>query len=65
MTELMHDATQRLSAATKEDYNRNALADIFYADGTLLLGVSDAHLNVYLHAVSWAGSLYGMELHWG
>ena len=35
-----------------------------YADDTLLIGVANAHVNEYLHAVANAGRRYGMELHW-
>ena len=38
---------------------------LVYADDTLLLGVSAAHMAEYLQAVASAGELYGMELHNG
>ena len=39
------------------------IATCFSADDTLLLAVSDACLNNFLHAVYQAGLRYGMELH--
>ena len=41
------------------------LADLLYADDTLLLSVSAASLERFLKAVSNAGASYGLELHWG
>ena len=45
-------------------HHRGDLADVVYADDTLLLGTSDCHLQEFLSEVANAGSLYGMELHW-
>ena len=39
------------------------MADIVYADDTLLLATSDGHLQEFLSRVADAGKLYGMELH--
>ena len=36
-------------------YNRGDLADVAYADGTLLLGTSDPHLQDYLSQIADAG----------
>ena len=64
MTVLMHDAVSNLGGAALLAYNRGDLADIVYADDTLLLGTCDPHLQDYLSQVADAGLLYGMELHW-
>ena len=64
MTVLMHDAVSNLNGAALLAYNRGDLADIVYADDTLLLGTSDPHLQDYLSQIADAGLLYGMELHW-
>ena len=65
MTVLMHDAVNLLSPAARAAYEKGELADLVYADDTLLLGVSSAHMTEYLQAVASAGELYGMELHNG
>ena len=61
----MHDAVQMLSVAAREAFRRGALADIAYADDTLLLSVSPSFLQEYLIAITKAGQLYGLELHNG
>jgi hypothetical protein len=65
MSVLLTDAMDMLSKGAKDAHMKGDLADMVYADDTLLLSVSDAHLNEYLHAVAAAGARYGMELHWG
>ena len=37
---------------------------MLYADDTLLIGYEEEGLQDLLEAVSWAGSQYGMSLHW-
>ena len=64
MTVLMHDAVSNLDDAASRAYFRGDLADIVYADDTLLLGSSDSHLQQFLSKVADAGDMYGMELHW-
>ena len=63
MSAVMHDAT--LSPEAKAAHNSGTLADIVYADDTLLLGSSPAFLHEFLQAVSAAGRTYGLELHEG
>ena len=41
------------------------MADIVYADDTLLLGAYAKHVEEFLRAVSGAGRAYGLELHEG
>ena len=65
MSVLMHDAVNLLHGAARAAFDRGDLADIVYADDTMLLGVSDDHLTEYMQAVALAGKQYGMEFHWG
>ena len=65
MTMLMHDAVELLSPAAKESYNKGDLANIVYADDTLLLGVSAPFVSEFINAVETAGKQYGLELHYG
>ena len=65
MTVLLDDAVKALSHDAREEYNKGELADVVFADDTLLMGVSDVHVSSYLHAVAESGKRYGMELHWG
>ena len=65
MSMIMREAVDKLSDSAKEAYKRRDLADVVYADDTLLLGVSREHLQEFLQAVASAGQSYGMELHWG
>ena len=64
MSVLLHDAVSMLQDGARAAYRRGDLADVIYADDTLLIGVSSQHLGEYLHAVAAAGAQYGMELHW-
>jgi hypothetical protein len=61
MSAVMHDAVQMLSPSTKAAYDNGTLADIVYADDTLLLGASAKHVEEFLRAVSGAGRAYGLE----
>lgn len=65
MIVLMSDAVAMLTPQARTAYVRGDLADITFADDTLLIGVSPAFLNEFLAAVSAAGQRYGMELHFG
>ena len=65
MSVIMHDAVGMLSPPAREAYRKGALADIVYADDTLLLSVSPKFLQEYLSCVTAAGQLYGLELHSG
>ena len=64
MSVLLSDASAMLSAPAKLAYERGDLSDVVYADDTLLISTSSAHLAEYLSAVAKAGEKYGMELHW-
>ena len=65
MSLLMHDAVGMLSPRAREAYERGDLADITFADDTLLLGASPKFLAEFLQAVVTAGARYSMELHYG
>ena len=60
----MHDAVSNLVVPSAVAYEKGDLADIVYADDTLLLATCDSHLQEFLSRVADAGKLYGMELHW-
>ena len=64
MTVLMKDAVSSLGDSAGAAYQRGDLADIVYADDTLLLASSDHHLQEFMSMVADAGRLYGMEFHW-
>ena len=61
----MSDAVKSLSHPALQAYDKGDLADLVFADDTLLLGVSPTHLSEYLQAVTTAGQRYGLELHSG
>jgi len=65
MTVLMTDAQAMLSKGAAEAIQRGDLADLLYADDTLVLGVSAAHVGELAIAIEQVGSRYGMVLHWG
>jgi hypothetical protein len=65
MSILLHDAVGMLNPAASTQYAAGELAEVVYADDTLLIGVADKHLEEYLRAVYEAGRRYGMELHFG
>ena len=64
MSVLLQDAVDILNAATSAEYAKGDLADVLYADDTLLLGVKEQHLEEFLRAIHEAGRRYGMELHY-
>ena len=63
MSVLLHDAVRALSPEAHAAYQRGDLADLVYADDTLILGVCDAHVSEYLVAIEDAGKRFGLELH--
>jgi len=60
MSVLLQDAVDILNASASAQYAKGDLADVLYADDTLLLGVKDSHLVEFLRAVCEAGKRYGM-----
>jgi hypothetical protein len=65
MTVLMEDALGKLPDGDKELAARGVLANLLYADDTLLLGVEGKSVQRYLEAIVKVGAAYGLELHWG
>ena len=63
MTALMQDAISSLSPEARNAYERSDLADLAYADDTLLFGVSARHVQELLHRVASGAQHYGLELH--
>ena len=63
MSALMHDAVSLLSPSAAQAYSQGNLADLAYADDTLLIGASSEHVQEFLSAVAQAGQRYGLELH--
>ena len=61
----MQDAADKLPPDDQVLLKRGCLAELLYADDTLLLSVSANSLERFLAAVSSAGATYGLELHWG
>ena len=55
----------KLPRQAREAYDRGDLADLVYADDTLLIGASTKHLETFLAAVEAAGRYFGLELHDG
>jgi len=65
MSVLLHDAVGLLGPSAARLYATGDLADLVYADDTLIIGVDRLHIEEYLQAVYVAGQRYGMELHFG
>ena len=63
MSIIMSDAVASLSPATRRAYDVDDLADLAFADDTLLIGISSAHVSEFLQAVRAAGERFGLELH--
>ena len=63
MSTIMHDAVQLLSNAARNAYGVGDLADLAFADDTLLIGVSSLHVSEFLAAVKTSAERFGMELH--
>jgi hypothetical protein len=63
MSAVMNDAVKSLSPSSKAAYENRDLADIVYADDTLLIGANPQLLNEFLAAVCFAGRMVGLELH--
>jgi len=65
MTVLMRDVVDNMTPQDRQLFERGDLADLLYADDTLLLSLSAASLERVLSLVSHAGAAYGLELHAG
>ena len=64
MTVLMHDAKNSLSHSAKQAYEQGDLEDVLFADDTLLISTTGAHLEEYMSAVTACGAHYGLQVHW-
>ena len=65
MTVLRTDAAAQLNIQDQERLRAGTLAELLYADDTLLLGADAGSVERFMSAVSAAGATYGLELHWG
>ena len=65
LTVLLHDALSLLSPEARAAHDTGKLADLLYADDTMLLACSDRHLEEHLWAVQAVGREFGLELHLG
>ena len=65
MSVLLQDAVDLLGPKAAALHASGKLTDVVYADDTLLIGGTDAHLEEYLAAVCEAGKKYGIELYFG
>lgn len=65
MSVLMSDAKTKLDPQDSDLLERGILAELLYADDTLLMGVNAASVERFMKAVSEAGEAYGLSLHWG
>ena len=63
MSIMMWDAVSLLSPAARAAHDCHELADLAYADDTLLMGASSNFVQEFLAAVAEAGRLYGLKLH--
>ena len=63
MSCMMEDAVALLSPGASAAYISGNLADIAYADDTLVVGTATAHVQEFVQAISKAGQAYGLELH--
>ena len=62
MTVLMHDAKNSLSHSAKQAYEQGDLKDVLFADDTLLISTTGAHLEEYMSAVTACGAHYGLQV---
>ena len=65
MSVIMHDAHAKLSKEAKLAVTEGRLADLLYADDTLLIGSNTKYVGELAAAVEEIGKRHGMSLHWG
>ena len=65
MSVIMHDSIHALPSEDRESLKLNNLANVLYADDTLLVGSSQTALKRWLAAVAETGGHYGLLLHCG
>jgi len=65
MTVLMSDARGKLSPNAQQACSEGGLEDVLFADDTLLISNSGAHIEEYMAAVESCGRDHGLQIHWG
>ena len=65
MTVVMADAASSLPGEDQTLINTGSMAELLYADDTLLMSVGAPSLQRFLAAVCDAGAACGLQLHWG
>ena len=65
MSIVMEKARLKLSPGALKAARQHNLFDVLYADDTIILGMSPAHVSEFAAAVGEAGAEFGMTLHWG
>ena len=65
MQDLISRARESLSAEARRGMEDHRLFEILFADDTLILGLSAAHVQEFAAAIEKIGSELGMSLHWG
>ena len=63
VTVVMTDAVRMMPKCQQEMLSKHTLAELLYADDTLLLGVSAVHVEKFLAAVESSGANFGLKLH--
>ena len=63
MSVLLADASSSLSLSAQQARDRGDLAEVVYADDTLLISTKRTHLEEYLANIFQEGAKYGMRLH--
>ena len=63
MTILMTDAKNSLSPEALEAFGPGNLADVLYADDTLIVGVKGQHVEEYMKTIEQHGKEYGLQPH--
>ena len=63
MSAVMHDAVAMLSPPARAAYDRGDLADVVFADDTLLVGANSKFVTEFIRVVAAAGRAIGLELH--
>ena len=65
MTIVMSDARNRLGTDAWQSCCRDDLSDVLFADDTLLISASPEHLTEYMREITFCGSQFGLQVHWG
>ena len=65
MTVLMTDAKASLNSQAAASHDNGNLADVLFADDTLILECAGEHVAEFMAAIEKQGRVYGLHLHWG